>query len=581
MASEQELAEIKHRLPIEQVVGSYVPLKRAGRTLKANCPFHNEKSPSFNVNAERGIYKCFGCGEGGDIFDFVMKYEGLTFPETVRLLAEKAGVELSESTFTKRGGERPADEVPRDRLFKVNDFVATLWNRILLEHPKAEAARNYLLKRGLTTKTISELQIGYAPPGTATTQALAKAGFTNKELQSAGDPTKFQDRIVFPITDLTGRIIGFTGRILILPDDPPSKAERGPKYWNTPETPIFIKSRAVYNIQHAKHAIQTHDAVLLAEGQMDVAMLYQFGYPQAVASSGTALTEDQLKLLSRFSTNIVFAYDGDNAGINATKRGLELALGLDLTPWVITIANGKDPADCLLADPDLWEQSYAKRVPAMQWLIEQIIPTGRELTPSEKKSYAKELLPWLGRITNPLEQKDWLRKLAGYLQTDEATLQSAFVPGRSVRREESPELEHAQEVSLTPVQQWSETVCALLLAFPELVTHLTGKLSVIEPSTPYLKLAGEALAQPNLNGYIESEAAAPLVLQTEEKLNTYSHTELTPPQALQEVMQLLQRISESSKEHIKDKLARDIQQAQMRGDTEKVKELFEQLRQSL
>ncbi|MCC2631957.1 MAG: dnaG, partial [Patescibacteria group bacterium] len=341
-----ETDEIKARLPIEQVVGSYIPLKKAGRIYKANCPFHGEKTPSFTVSPDRGIYKCFGCGEGGDIFDFVMKLDGLSFPEALELLAERAGVKLEERKPSSDNSHGPAMAASgKQRLFQLNAFTAKLWHTLLMQHPKTEMARTYLHERGLQDETIAAFEIGYAPLGNVTSGELRKAGYANQEVAQAGDPSKFQDRIVFPIADITGKVIGFTGRLLELPDDPKNGTNRGPKYWNTPETPLFVKSRALYALHLAKKAIQSEDLVILAEGQMDVTMLHQAGFTHTVASSGTALTKEQIQMLGRFTTNIAFAYDQDKAGIDATKRGVELVLAAELNPFVIVVPHGKDPAD--------------------------------------------------------------------------------------------------------------------------------------------------------------------------------------------------------------------------------------------
>jgi DNA primase len=580
-----ETDEIKQRLPIEQLVGSYVPLKKMGRIYKANCPFHQEKTPSFTVSPERGIFKCFGCGKGGDIFDFVMDLEGLTFPETVKLLAERAGVTLEE--WKPAGGEgAPKPEVGKDRLFRVNAYAAKLWNTILISHEKAAPARDYLKNRGLTLETMQGFQLGYAPFGSTTAQSFHKAEFTPKELQIAGDPTKFQDRITFPICDITGRIIGFTGRLLELKDDPRSQDNRGPKYWNTPETPIFIKSRAVYNIHLAKQAIQREDLAILAEGQMDVAMLYQSGYEHTVASSGTALTTEQIKLIGRFTTNIAFAYDQDKAGIEATKRGIELVLQAELNPFVIVVPNGKDPAECLRNDPDSWHLAYQERYPFMEWLIRHAMSDDENLTPLRKKELAKELLPWVGKVTDQVERTEWLRIVAAYLQTDVENLQTALermlgTPSPT-RKQVKPEEEHFESsTSTNPLLQKAELALAFLLAFPDILPAAKSQLDSLRlaGSTPFLEEILPILEKEKVPAdELDPDHYKQISLYVEEILRTYQTMEIDSARALEEVLVIMQRIRSDVKESTKSRLAKEISNAQLLGDTGKLQSLFAELK---
>lgn len=586
-----ETEEIKQRLPIEQLIGHYLPLKKAGRIYKACCPFHNEKTPSFTVSPERNIFKCFGCGEGGDIFDFIMKIEGLTFPETVRLLAERAGVTLTEWKPPATSPGSP--EVGRDRIFKLNDYLSKLWHALLLKHPKTGDARAYLDKRGLTTQTIQTFQIGYAPPGTGTLTALKQAGFTPKEIQAAGDPGKFQDRIIFPIQDLTGRVIGFTGRLMERPGKP--SAQTGPKYWNTPETAVFSKSRAVYALHLAKQAIQKEDRALLVEGQMDVVALHQAGYHNTIASSGTALTSEQLRLIGRFSDNVCFAYDQDQAGQDATKRGLELVLSAELNPFVVTVPHGKDPADCLQTAPDRWKEAYQNQQPFMQWLID--LSFGKSpghLSPLDKKEIAKELLPWLQRITNNLEKDDWLRIVAAKLQTAEANLRTALnktnpapisaqQAGDTAANSPATTSSASEENPIDSAVRLAELAAALILTHPENLPQVKEQLNVLTRvgSTRFLDKVVPSLLESqglddladNLNKFNKKDIS----LRLEELLSDYQDN-LTPQSALTEIMVILGRLRSSLKEKTKERLAQEISRAQLLGDQDKLKQLFSELK---
>lgn len=577
--------EVRAALPIEQVVGGYLPLKKAGRIYKALCPFHGEKTPSFTVSPDRGVYKCFGCGEGGDIFDFVMKIEGLTFPEALRILADKAGIEVEE--WTPQQHEKTTQKA---RLFELNAYTAKLWHTILMKHPKAEDARQYLAKRGLKPETITTFQIGYAPYGQATAQGLKQAGYTREELQQVGDPTKFQDRITFPIADLTGKVVGFTGRLLEMKDDPRAEASRGPKYWNTPETPLFVKSRTVYALHLAKHAIQDQQLAILAEGQMDVVMLHQSGYQHAIASSGTALTADQLKLIRRFAPAVAFAYDQDKAGIDATKRGLELALENDLVPYVVVTPNGKDPADCLLTQPDGWEKAYKNRRPYMDWLIDDLYlkDEPKPLIPERKKALAKELIGWVAKVPDITEQADWFRRLSAKLETSEENLRELFRrfnPTKSVSHvsENAQPGRKPQKAS----ENLGETALAILLTFPETFSVINHQLASFHLATPtprlsrilpILEAAPENLPlETYLAQQLSNEDRKEYALMSEEVLKPYEGAELSPAWAVTELTLILQRLRSEAREQEKTRLAQAIKDAQELGDTAKLKELFAEL----
>lgn len=580
-----ENEEIKARLPIEQVVGKYVTLKKAGRIYKACCPFHNEKTPSFTVSPDRGIFKCFGCGEGGDIFDFVMKLEGLTFPEALEMLADQAGVKLEK----RQQSETPSTGTNKARLFQLNAYTAKLWHTILTKHPKAESARTYLAGRGLQDEIIERFEIGYAPLGQTTAISLKQQGFLPNEIGQAGDPSKFQDRITFPICDMTGKVVGFTGRLLEMPEDPRPNAGRGPKYWNTPETPLFNKSRTLYALHLAKRAIQDEDLSIIAEGQMDVIMLHQHGFANAVASSGTALTTDQVRLLGRFSTNIAFAYDQDKAGIEATKRGAELVLAAELNPFVIITPHGKDPADCLKTDPDSWQEAYASRLHAIEWLTSQLLTEKGELNPVRKKEVVGQLLPWLRLIKNEVEQSEWLRWIATRLQTDEKNLVTAL--NRSGGNA-SPENTEATPISAPPENQpanRAELAAALMVTFPSIVPAMKDQISSLSlaPKTPFLEKIIPFLEHPGenvsetLKASLSEDELKNVSIYIEGVLRPYQDVDTDEAWALEECMVITQRLRSEAKEQAKNDLASQIRLAQQEKDTQKLQELLTKLKDLL
>jgi DNA primase len=601
----QDTETIKERLPIDQLIGSYLPLKRAGRIYKALCPFHQEKTPSFTVNPERGIFKCFGCGEGGDIFDFVMKLEGLSFPEALELLADKAGVTLTKRETGSRDGypQHQPSGPSKVRLFALNQHVARIWHQVLVKHAKAEDAREYLLGRGLKEETWKQFLIGYAPYGQGTSEGLRQAGYSQEEQRAAGDPARMQDRIIFPITDITGRVLGFTGRLLEHPEDPRSPrlnqaadTSRGPKYWNTPETPLFQKSKAVFALHLAKQAIQKEDMAIMAEGQMDVVMLHQFGFTNAVASSGTALTQQQLRTIARFSDRIAFAYDQDKAGIEATKRGIELALQEEMTPYVIQIPKGKDPAECLQKEPEAWTKAYTNRLPYMQWLLNQTLkevkPDGGACSPIEKKSVVKALLPWLLRVTDPVEQAEWMRIVAGRLLVEMPVLQSALERARKPSQTKPTTALTPianPTTNLTPLQKHAELAAALVIGFPALLTLAPDQLPELRhsASTPYLTEVLALLEKPHRSNDVtpvdlleeisDPEKRKTIALYTEELLRANTKEDQSVGESVDQFLELISRIKSERREAQKAVLAGAIQAAQQDNDREKLKALFREL----
>lgn len=418
--------DIKTRLDIADLVGEYVTLKPAGSgAFKACCPFHQERTPSFYVSRTRQSWRCFGCNEGGDHFSFIQKIEGMEFREALAFLAQKAGVILPEYD-AKQSGDR-------HRLHEVNALAAKFFQSALLTLPQAEAARAYLKKRGVDDLTADLFKIGYAPDGwQALTDALIKKGVNADELVRAGLASKrergegvydrFRDRLMFPILDVQGNVVGFTGRVL-------QSDVKEAKYVNTPETAVYRKSAVLYGLDKAKGEIRRADLAVLVEGNMDVVSSHQFGVTNVIACSGTALTSEQLHLLKRFTTNLAIAFDADSAGRTATVRGLDLARVQDFSIKVITLPPdaGKDPDEAVRKDVAIWKNAIASAVGIMDWLYAQSFAHEKELhTPEGKKRVAQELLPEIRRIVDPVERDGWLRRLSQDLGVSEDSLREAI-----------------------------------------------------------------------------------------------------------------------------------------------------------
>lgn len=395
--------EIKSRLAVEDVVGQYVELKRAGRNLKGRSPWGVDKTPSFMVSPEKGIWHDFSANKGGDIFTFIMEVEGIGFKEALEKLAAQAGVEL---THYNGGDKKVAQKKARA---KEALALAARYYQACLAHSK-KVCEYVFYQRNLNRKTVEEFKIGYAPnTGKALTEALKKRGFTEQELDAAGLLNRFKGdlfrgRMTVPFIDTTGNVIGFTARVL-------DKSE--PKYLNTPETLLFNKSKFIFGLYQAKESIRRSGFVVIVEGNMDVISSHQAGVKEAVATSGTAMTEQHLKALSNLTSDIRLAYDGDEAGIRATERAIMMAgdLGIDLT--VISDYHGaKDPDELIQKDPTLWQKAVEKRTPAVDWLLTQYEENLDLNSAPDKRKYSDIALKLLSYIKDEVERATYEAKVA-------------------------------------------------------------------------------------------------------------------------------------------------------------------------
>ncbi len=395
--------EIKSRLAVEDVVGQYVELKRAGRNLKGHSPWGVDKTPSFMVSPEKGIWHDFSANKGGDIFTFVMEVEGISFKEALEKLAAQAGVDL-----TKYKGGDPQVAKRKLRAKEALELATKYYQACLVRN--REVCEYVFYKRGLNRGTVGEFRIGYSPAsGQALIEVLKKRGFTERELDEAGLLNRFKKdlfrhRMMVPFIDTTGNVIGFTARIL-------DKGE--PKYLNTPETLLFNKSRFIFGLHNAKESIRRSGFVVIVEGNMDVISSHQAGVKEAVATSGTAMTEQHLKALSNLTNDIRLAYDGDAAGVKATERAIMLAgdLGINLT--VISDYHGaKDPDELIQKDPSLWQQAVGDRIPAVDWLLNKYEENLNLREAPDKKQYSDIALKLLSYVKDEVERATYEAKVA-------------------------------------------------------------------------------------------------------------------------------------------------------------------------
>jgi DNA primase len=410
--------EVKQKLDITEVVGSYVTLKKAGRNLTACCPFHSEKTPSFFVFPEKQSWHCFGaCNTGGDIFAFVMKKEGVEFGEALRLLAERAGVVLPARP------ERGIPKEEKEEYFNASEAAALYYHNLLLNSPAAIKAKSYIEKRGLAAKTISDFQLGYALDSwDSIKQYLMQKGHSEKTLVTAGllyeddkgkSHDRFRNKLMIPIKDARGRVTGFGSRVL---DD------SQPKYINSPQSPTFDKSGTLYGIDRAAAEIRKNDYAIIMEGYMDVIMAHQFGVTNAIASMGTSITDTQISTLNKLSKNLVLCLDADAAGEEAMLRtvGYENVLGAEMK--VIRLPEGKDPDEVMLADFNEWQKLVENASPLIDFMFEKRAANLDLGTALGKSSAVSALLPVLAAISDPIRQAHYLQKLVTLVKVDMNTI---------------------------------------------------------------------------------------------------------------------------------------------------------------
>ena len=420
MIAQKTVQEVYDTAKIEDVVQDFVPLKRAGSNLKGNCPFHNEKTPSFVVSPAKNIYKCFGCGKAGNPITFVREHERFSFPEAVRYLAQKYNIEIIEKEMTPE--ERAAQQL-NDSLFVVNELAKEFFQNQLLETDRGKSVGlSYFKGRGYREETIEKFSLGYAPNGRNdfVEYAIAK-GFKKEMLEKLGLMSKrgfdfFRDRVMFTINNLSGKPIAFAGRIL-------QKDAKAPKYINSPETDIYNKSKTLFGMYQAKGAISKLDECMLVEGYTDVISLHQSGFENVVASSGTSLTRQQLQLIKRFTPNLKILYDGDKAGVKAALRGLDLALETDLNVKIALIPEGNDP-DSHLQKVGATAFKEFLETGAKDFIIfkADLLLAEAKDDPIKKAGVVKDIVSSIGHIPDQIKRQVYIKECARMFEMEESSL---------------------------------------------------------------------------------------------------------------------------------------------------------------
>jgi DNA primase len=425
---------VRQQADIVRVVGDYVKLKKSGaQNYSGLCPFHGEKTPSFSVHATRQFFHCFGCGKSGDVFKFIQEIEKVSFPEAVRLLAQKLGLSLPKTQYSSE--HEAEDARQRGQLIEIHERACKFFED-QLRRPEGAHAREYLAGRGLNEETIRTFRIGFAPDSGFTLKDRLKADFSEEVMRSSGlfswkegadGPataamySRFRNRVMFPIANENGKIIAFTGRTL-------AKDEKsGPKYLNSPETPIYSKSRVLYNLDRAKEAIRKLGYVILVEGQMDCIAVYSAGFHNVAASSGTAFTETQVRLLGRFSKDIVVNFDPDTAGAAATDKSLGMLLEEEFNIRVLRLESGFDPDLFIRKNgPEAYAHALKSSLKYFDYLVERALRLFPVRTPEGKKNAVNFLLPHIHRVPSRIVRDSLAGDIAQKLGIDSAVLRQEF-----------------------------------------------------------------------------------------------------------------------------------------------------------
>lgn len=576
--------EIKNRLDVVDVIGSYIKLKKAGRDYKAVCPFHSEKTPSFFVSPSKQIWHCFGCNLGGDMFSFVMQIEGVEFADALRILARKAGVELTK--------QDPKIKSQRSKLLEICQEAAEFFED---NFKKNKAVQEYLKKRGVLPKIIEEFQIGYALDSwDALYNYLTELGYKAEDIEKAGLIIKksseqqtvnrkqrnyydrFRSRIMFPICDISGQIVGFTGRIF-------GGDESTAKYVNSPETLIFNKSQILYALDKAKVDIRKEDKCILVEGQVDVITSHQAGNKNTIATSGTALTEGHLKIIKRYTENLFLAFDTDTAGEEATKKGIGLAQKAEFNIKVIVISEGKDPADIIKKDPKKWKKAIDEAKPIMEFYFDNVFSKFNLDKIEDRRKIAQQLLPSIKRIANEIERSYWLQKLATRLSIDEKLLTEALakvkIAGEDFRSSQDTQtFKDKMELNRLRLQNQEENLLGLVLKYPEHLEYFLHNVNLNYFTNEVTKKVFQSLKKQKSSDKIDIEKIKKEVLPNqpyyiEHIIFQIENYDLDDKEILKEIKFYINNIKSR---HLKQALSEKslaIKKAESEGDKKEVEKL--------
>ncbi len=564
--------EVRSRLNIEDVVGEYVQLKRAGRNFKGLSPFSSEKTPSFFVSPDKHIWHDFSSNKGGDIFSFIMEVEGLDFRESLELLARKAGVDLS--LYDDKNAQETARR--KKRLLEANELAAKYYQHSLINNQ--HAIEYVFQKRGLSKQIVQDFRIGYSPTtGDALVQFLTKKGFSKEEMSQAGLLNRFggdlfRGRMMVPLTDASGQIIGFTGRIIV--DD-----KDAPKYLNTPQTFLYDKSRHVFGLFQAKDAIRNNNYSVVVEGNMDVISSHQVGVTQTVATAGTAMTESHLRALVRLSGRIRLAFDGDKAGIAATERAIPIAQNVGAELTIISMPDGsKDPDELIKKDPKLWQEAIDSAEPVVDWILKQYSKREDLTTAAGKRRFTTAAMNVVKMLHDPVEQEFYMSKIADLSDSSVEALKQKL---STTEPEAQPKLKQivAREEDVREVNNYQDSLLAVALTNGD--THELFRQYKIDIFDNEERRA--------VAGYL-SKHVGKTITDTPTELQKYDiyvkilllkaearYSEWSDQDRYYETARLLSQVVNENRKKHRDALTEQLREAELSGDDVKAAEIRNQL----
>ncbi len=570
--SEELIKKVSERLDIVEVISQYIPLRKAGKSYKALCPFHEEKTPSFTVSSEKQLFHCFGCGIGGNVFNFLMKWENISFPEAVKLLGQKVGISISTPDKDKKRG------MVKEELYQTNRKVAEIFRQELREK---KSAQDYLKKRGFTQETIEKFGLGWAPSSNDFLKLVQKKEISLKDLKGLklvvpsqrgeGRYSWFQLRLIFPIFNPEGRISGFGGRVL---------DESLPKYLNSSESLIFDKGRVLYGLNFSKEGIRKEEEIILVEGYTDVIALYEAGIENVVASMGTSLTFSQARLIKRYADRVFIAYDQDKAGVAATLRGIDLLLEADLRVKIISMPEGVDPAALVKkGGKDSFVERKEKAAPYFDYRLELAINTNPSLEYEDKIEIVNKIFPTLEKIRNSIRLAELIKKLSQRLDLDEEMLRIEFSKFRDKKKGffSRPEFFKVKDA-----QQTTEKTLLQLMLSEERVIKMVEENESIDDfvNSSYKRVAEEAVALSK-----EGKVSSPLLINRleEERLSSLiSSLSLSSPPFQEEdkeriAFDLIKSLKRNKTRRRIEKLRKSIKESEEKGEEEELEKWLYEL----
>ncbi|MBU1118838.1 DNA primase [Patescibacteria group bacterium] len=578
--------DIKSRVDVADLISDYVELQKAGTNFKACCPFHGEDTPSFFVSPEKQIWHCFGCSKGGDIFTFIEEAEGVDFKEALKILADRAGVTIKK--------QDPKVYKAQNRSRALMDLTTLFFKKALAQSKSGEVARRYLKERGISKESIDLFDLGYSPDSyTFLSDFLQKKGYTKGEILRAGlsvekqDKTfydRFRQRLMFPISDVHGYVVGYGGRIL-------TKDTKAPKYLNSPETSLYHKSTVLYGFDLAKGETREKDFIVLVEGYTDVIASHQAGVTNVVASSGTALTIEQIRLIKRFTQNVYLCFDMDSAGQQATRRGVDLALREGLTVKIVSLPDGKDPDELIRIGKEKWLRAIKEAKNVIEYYMNKSFVHYDSGDVDRKKEIFSELIPLLSEVQNKVEQSHFVGLLAKKLNVAEKIVFDAL-QGIKTPRAGSGEKQRIkakqQSIQKDTMREVAEQALAMIIRFPDLRDKVDRELL-----DEFLKEEDTALASREKEVYTAKHTEDAKERQSVRIEELSMQLELQVPEfkkvhaaegGVPFLANNVQRLRKASLQKRLDSIATKMEQAEESGsseDIEALNELFKQVAQEL